>query len=241
LRVFAIADLHLSEKDDKPMGIFGPTWEDHDRKIIANWRRVVREEDVVVVVGDISWAMQMEDARQDLELLQGLPGKVVLLRGNHDFWWGGIGKVREALGEGMWAIQNDYVAFESVVIAGSRGWIIPREESSEEDWRIYRREGERLRLSLTAARQAAGEHGTLVVGLHYPPMVRHEESTEFTELLEAYGAEVCVYGHLHGEARGNAVEGEVRRVRYRMVSCDAIDFTPVEVGRTTKGGFRVVV
>ena len=229
MRLFAIGDLHLSEAEEKPMGVFGEQWQDHDRKIMENWRRVVGAEDVVFVVVDISWAMRLEEARSDLELVSKLPGRKVLLRGNHDYWWSGIAKVRQALGEEMWAIQNDCVAFGGVVLAGSRGWMIPNEDSSEEDWTIYRREVERLKLSLAAAAQAAGPRRRLVVGLHYPPMVKREDPTAFTELLETHGAEVCVYGHLHGEAHAQAVDGEVRGVRYRMVSCDAIDFTPVVI------------
>ncbi|MFH0965163.1 MAG: metallophosphoesterase [Planctomycetota bacterium] len=226
MKLFAIGDLHLSEAEEKPMGVFGEEWQDHDRKIVENWRRLVRDEDIVFVVGDISWAMRLEEARADLEIISALPGKKVVLRGNHDYWWGAISKVRQALGEGMWAIQNDCVAFEGIVLAGSRGWMIPHEESAEEDWTIYRREVERLKLSLEAAKRAGLVGRRLVVGLHYPPMVRREEPTGFTELLESYGAEVCVYGHLHGEAHGDAVVGEVRGVSYRMVSCDAVGFTP---------------
>ena len=229
MKLFAISDLHLSEKDDKPMGVFGPEWEGHDRKIVENWRRVVGDDDVVLVVGDISWAMRLEDARADLAMIAALPGRVVFLRGNHDYWWSAIGKVRAALPEGMWAIQNDCLVFDDIVLAGSRGWIIPDDGSPEEDWKIYRRELVRLEQSLTCAREEAPAGRRLVAALHYPPILGHAEPTGFTKLLEEFGADVCVYGHLHGEGADAAADRNVRGVMYRLVACDAIDFTPLEI------------
>lgn len=229
MKVFAIGDLHLSETDDKPMGVFGPEWEGHDRKIIGNWRHVVGEDDIVLVVGDISWAMRLEDARADLATIGALPGRVVLLRGNHDYWWSAIGKVRAALPDRMWAIQNDCLVLDDVVFAGSRGWMIPDDGSPEEDWKISRRELVRLEQSLTCARKEMRAGRRLVTALHYPPILADAAPTGFTKLLEDFGADVCAYGHLHGEGADDAVEGNVRGVTYRMVACDAIDFTPVEL------------
>ena len=229
MRLFAIADLHLSEVDEKPMGIFGPEWEDHADKVAGNWRRVVGGDDVVLVAGDISWAMKLEDARADLDLLAGLPGRAILLRGNHDYWWSGISKVRASLPEGMRAIQNDCVVLDDLVVAGSRGWLVANDGSSEDDWRLYRRELERLALSLACARKEAPTDARLVVGLHYPPMTATGEPTGFTELLESYAADICVFGHLHGETAADAAEGLIRGVEYRLVSCDAVNFTPVEL------------
>ena len=229
MKLFAISDLHLSERDDKPMGVFGPEWENHDRRIVENWRRVVGEDDIVLVVGDISWAMRREDARADLERIAALPGRAVLLRGNHDYWWSAVGKVRAALPEGMWAIQNDCLVLDDIVFAGSRGWLIPDDGSPEEDRKIYRRELARLEQSLACARKEMCAGRRLAAGLHYPPILGDAEPTGFTRLFEEFSADVCAYGHVHGEGGDEAFEGEVRGVTYRLVACDAIDFTPIEI------------
>lgn len=159
MRLFAIADPHLSRADPKPMTIFGPSWEGHPDAFFQGWREVVGEHDIVLVPGDVSWAMRLEEAMLDLRDIADLPGRKVLLRGNHDYWWPSISKLRRALPAGMYAVQNDALALDGVVIAGARGWICPGSHGfGEQDEKIYRREVERLRLSLQAAARLEGRY-----------------------------------------------------------------------------------
>ncbi|NLA46236.1 MAG: hypothetical protein GX866_01685, partial [Firmicutes bacterium] len=227
MAIWAIADLHLSHDRAKPMDIFGPCWENHAEKIAANWRRLVGGDDLVIVAGDISWAMQLSEAAADLNWIASLPGRKLLLRGNHDYWWSSISKVRAALPPGMAALQNDHYVFEDWAICGSRGWICPGEEGfdSEHDEKIYRREIGRLELSLESARLAGRER--IVAALHYPPFNRQGSPSGFTELLERYGVSYCVYGHIHDEGRDRLFQGERGGVNYIFVAADGVDFTPV--------------
>ncbi|HQE10525.1 MAG: metallophosphoesterase [Dethiobacteria bacterium] len=229
MAIWAIADLHLSHDRAKPMDIFGPCWENHAEKIAANWRRLVGGDDLVIVAGDISWAMQLSEAAADLNWIASLPGRKLLLRGNHDYWWSSISKVRAALPPGMAALQNDHYVFEDWAICGSRGWICPGEEGfdSEHDEKIYRREIGRLELSLESARLAGRER--IVAALHYPPFNRQGSPSGFTELLERYGVSYCVYGHIHDEGRDRLFQGERGGVNYIFVAADGVDFTPVRV------------
>lgn len=153
MKLFAIGDLHLSHSSNKPMSIFGPNWDNHAERIAAAWRERVSDEDAVLIPGDISWAMQLDEARLDIEYIAALPGKKVIMRGNHDYWWGSISKVRDMLPCCMYALQNDTVELGSVTIAGSRGWICPGSSGfdSETDQKIYDREVIRLQLSLSGA------------------------------------------------------------------------------------------
>lgn len=229
MAIWAIADLHLSHDRAKPMDIFGPCWENHAEKIAANWRRLVGGDDLVIVAGDISWAMQLSEAAADLNWIAALPGRKLLLRGNHDYWWSSISKVRAALPPGMAALQNDHYVFEDWAICGSRGWICPGEEGfdSEHDEKIYRREIGRLELSLESARLAGRER--IVAALHYPPFNRQGSPSGFTGLLERYGVSYCVYGHIHDEGRDRLFQGERGGVNYIFVAADGVDFTPVRV------------
>lgn len=229
MAIWAIADLHLSHDRAKPMDIFGPCWENHAEKIAANWRRLVGGDDLVIVAGDISWAMQLSGAADDMNWIAALPGRKLLLRGNHDYWWSSISKVRAALPPGMAALQNDHYVFEDWAICGSRGWICPGEEGfdSEHDEKIYRREIGRLELSLESARLAGRER--IVAALHYPPFNRQGSPSGFTELLERYGVSYCVYGHIHDEGRDRLFQGERGGVNYIFVAADGVDFTPVRV------------
>ncbi len=173
MRVFAIADLHLATVTPKPMTVFGPQWAGHPEAIWAHWRETVREEDVVLLPGDLSWAMRLPDAMTDLSVVAGLPGTKVLLRGNHDYWWPTASRLRAALPPGMLAVVNDAVRVGNVVICGSRGWTTPGHDAlNAEDERLLTREAERLSLSLKAAQtlRQPGDH--LLMMLHYPPARR---------------------------------------------------------------------
>ena len=220
MAVFAIADLHLPARV-KPMDVFGPHWRDHFARIQADWQARVAPEDLVLLPGDLSWAMHLEEALEDLESIHRLPGRKILLRGNHDYWWSSIGRVRRSLGEGMYALQNDSLLIDGRLYAGSRGWTIPGPEADAEDVRIYNRERLRLEMSLKNARSRDAE-APITVLMHYPPMT--DDLAGFSDILETWGVRDCVYGHLHGAALYGAVRGQRGGVRYHQVSCDGLDF-----------------
>ena len=229
MAIWAIADLHLSHDQPKPMDIFGEAWANHADKIATNWRRVVGEADLVIIPGDISWAMDLAGARPDLDWIAALPGSKLLVRGNHDYWWSSISKVRAALPPGLAALQNDHFVFGDWAVCGTRGWLCPGEEGfdEEQDEKIYRREVGRLELSLKSARQAGQER--LIAALHYPPFNRQGSPSGFSELLESHGVKHCLFGHIHDEGREKIFQGERGGVNYRFVACDGVDFTPVPV------------
>ena len=220
MAVFAISDLHLPARV-KPMDVFGEHWKNHFDRIRADWRARVLPGDLVLLPGDLSWAMRLEEAREDLASIAELPGQKLLLRGNHDYWWSSIGRVRRALPEGTWALQNDSVLIGGRLYAGSRGWTIPAGDAEPEDVRIYERERLRLEMSLKSAR-AKDADAPITAMMHYPPLT--DELTGFSDILEAYGVTDCVYGHLHGAGLYGAVRGERRGVRYHQVSCDGLEF-----------------
>ncbi len=221
MAVFAISDLHLPARQ-KPMDIFGPHWENHFERIAEDWRARVGAEDIVLLPGDLTWAMHLEEAMEDLGRVGELPGRKLILRGNHDYWWSAIGRVRRALPEGMYAIQNDVLQLDGMLFAGSRGWIIPVGENADaNDVRIYQRERLRLEMSLKAARRMDAD-APLIAMMHYPPLM--DSAKGFSDILEAYRVRDCVYGHLHGAGLNGAVRGERGGVRYHQVSCDGLGF-----------------
>ena len=224
MKTYAIGDLHLPGGDAKPMDVFGPQWERHFERIAEDWRRRVAKEDVVLVPGDISWAMRQQEAEQDLQAIGALPGRKILLRGNHDYWWNAIGRVRAALPAGMYALQNDALVLGEQVFCGTRGWICPGEEPlSPEDARIYNREVLRMRMSLEAARRIAPEL-PLTVLMHFPPTADPQADSPFLSLAAEYGASRLVYGHLHGAGLRNALTGRLGAMYIHQVSCDGLGF-----------------
>ncbi len=228
MNVFAIGDLHLSATGEKPMDVFGPQWAGHREKIVGNWRATVGEDDVVLLPGDLSWAMRLEDARADLDFIAALPGEKYFIRGNHDYWFSGPAKVREVLGPSLHLIRFDAAAPGGVGVCGVRAWPWPGhpEYDAETDQKHWRRAVARLELSLTAL--ARLEWDTAVAMFHYPP--RGEgEGTELTEMIREAGVRHCVYGHLHGADAEAALEGEVDGVLYRCVSADRVGFVPARV------------
>lgn len=230
MKLFAIGDLHMPGGDDKPMDVFGGHWADHVTQIFDHWRERVTEQDVVLIPGDVSWAMQLADAQPDLAAVGSLPGRKLLCKGNHDYWWSSLAKVRKALPESMEAVQHTAVDLGPCVVTGTRGWSfpLPGESLSGEDERIFQRELIRLELGLQAAvRQAEGR--PVVVMTHYPPLYEAQRDTPFTELLSRYGVHTAVYGHLHGQAIHAGFSGTHDGVRYVLASSDSLGFAPVEI------------
>lgn len=228
MRVFAIADPHLSKAQPKPMTIFGPGWQEHPEALFRGWAETVGEGDLVLVPGDISWAMRLEEAMPDLRDLAALPGEKLLLRGNHDYWWPAIGRLRAALPKGMYALQNDALRFGAarVVVAGTRGWVSPGSlDFTAADEKIYQRELGRLTLSLEAARRLRQPGDRLLLMLHYPPTNARFEPSGFTELIAEAQPDAVVYGHLHG-SETRRVLAEVAGVPLHLVAGDALGFKP---------------
>lgn len=238
MRIFAIGDLHLPGGDKKPMDVFGAHWENHFERISEDWRARVGDQDVVLIPGDISWAMQLDCALEDLRRIGTLPGRKLILRGNHDYWWSSLTQLRSNLPENMHAVQNDAYDAGDVVFCGTRGWTLPQPGSAEtadgpagtQDEKIYRREVMRLEMSLQAARRLAGERPVFAM-MHYPPLLPEyaRSGTEFTRLLTQYGVCRCVYGHLHGPSVQRGFSGLYNGVQYDLVSCDALCFVLKDV------------
>ena len=222
MAIYAIGDLHLPGGDDKSMAVFGAHWEGHFEKICRDWRARVEADDLVLIPGDISWAMQMQDALPDLMAIGDLPGQKVLLRGNHDYWWCSITRLREQLPPGMFAVQNDAMRFGDTAICGTRGWTLPGSDPRPEDEKIYQRELLRMEMSLDRAMKLNA--GRLVVMCHYPPLGEGGAQTPLSDLLEKYPVDDVVYGHLHGASLRGAVTGRRRGIEYHCVSCDGLDF-----------------
>lgn len=230
MRLFAIGDLHLPGGDDKPMNVFGQQWDGHAERIFADWRSRVQPEDVVLIPGDITWAMQLKAALPDLQAIGELPGRKVLVKGNHDYWWSSLTQVKASLPESITAIQHNAVDLGDVVVCGTRGWVFPTKETplNAEDERIYKRELIRLELALQEAEKKA-DGRPVVVMLHYPPLYDLERDTAFTQLLEKYHPAAVIYGHLHGAGIRVGFTGEHNGVSYHLTSCDALDFHLAEI------------
>ena len=224
MKVFAISDLHLSVNNAKPMDIFGPVWEGYLDKIFAEWNEKVGEDDLVLLSGDLSWAMKMEEVESDIKLLASLKGKKILIRGNHDYWWKSISALRAILPVGFYAIQNDAIRFDGVVICGTRGWkgVEKNINLSAEDQKIFDREVIRLELTLQSAQKLMQEGDKLICMMHYPPVSFAREDSEFSQLLEKYHVDKVVYGHLHGYKN---VETHFYKngIEYFLTSCDEVD------------------
>ncbi|GEO25712.1 ser/threonine protein phosphatase [Alicyclobacillus acidoterrestris] len=228
MALYAIGDLHLATTVNKPMDVFGDTWTNHTEQIQQHWTATISPSDTVLIPGDISWAMTLDEAAPDLQWVSELPGKKVMIRGNHDYWWSGIGKVRGILLKDMYAIQNDSLPLDGLTIAGTRGWVLPNHPNfSEEDEHILQREIHRLKLSLD---HAVKHNHPIVCMLHYPPTGGDGEETVFTQVLESYGVQLCVYGHLHGASHRFAFNGTRNGTRYQLVSADYLQFKPFALG-----------
>lgn len=227
MALYAISDLHLSFNSDKPMDIFGEKWIKHEEKIKQNWIKNISKEDTVLIAGDISWSMKADESLEDLNWINELPGRKVIIKGNHDYWWGGIKKLN-SLYENMNFIQNNFFEYNEWAICGSRGWICPGSEKfSQKDEKIYNRELIRLKLSLDSAKSKGFEN--IICMIHYPPTNEKFNESGFISIFKEYGVKKVIYGHLHGPALGNVLNGERDGIEYIMTSCDYIDFNPIKI------------
>ncbi len=226
--LWTIGDLHLSFEADKPMDVFGKDWTDHVQRLSEGFRRVSGE-DVTVICGDLTWGMSMESCLQDFLYIHRLPGRKIILKGNHDYWWSTAGKARaffEKNGiDSIDILNNNCFFYGNAAVCGTRGWMCPNADPAPHDRKIMDREIGRLETSL----RAAGECGRKIVFLHYPPIFGRFRAEGLIEVMERCGVRECYYGHLHGAGRALAFEGVDRGIRYKLVSADHVSFCPVKV------------
>lgn len=237
--IYTLGDLHLSYAVDKPMDIFGERWNNHQEKIKAAWYETVSDEDIVVVPGDISWAMTTEEVVPDLIYIEELPGRKILMKGNHEYWWGTLNKLNELKSEkkldSIEFLYNNYIYIEekNLAICGTRGWKCPggwdTGAFSAQDTKIYKREIQRLEMSLRAGRKVTDD---IVCFMHFPPCNNKWEESGFTELMEQFQVKHCYYGHLHGPSQKDAINGKIAAgliTEYHLVAGDYLNFKPVLV------------
>ena len=236
MSIFAIADLHLGMAPDmeKPMDIFGPLWINHVERLEKNWREAITEDDTVVVAGDISWGLKLEEAGFDLDFIHALPGKKVLLKGNHDLWWSGITRLNKMYDDCTF-LQYDSYRTEGIYIAGTRGWITPDDDDfTEDDRKVYDRELIRLKMSLDdacrARKEASEEEAPIVVFMHFPPVSNPSGFSGFMQIFEDYGIKNVFYGHVHGqEGFRNTIIGNYHGTEYNLISADYLNCKPIKI------------
>ncbi len=211
------------------MDVFGSHWKDHYKKIKADWVKKVSDEDIVIVAGDISWAISEEGASKDLEWIEALPGRKIFVKGNHDFWWQSLKKLNEKY-KTIDFIQNNAFLYGDVAFCGTRGWMIPNSEGFEEsDTKIYRREVMRLERSIEAAREFK-EAREIVVITHYPPITKQFLKTDFNDIILKNNIKHVIYGHLHDEKSWECtINGKYSGVNYYLTSCDYLNFKLLEI------------
>ena len=224
MALYAIGDLHLCLSTPKPMDIFGGNWEGYIDKL-REGLSVITPEDTVVLLGDLSWALDLQNAIEDFAFINDIPGNKIILKGNHDYWWSTVAKFQKFCVENgfsdMHILNNNCFFYDDWAICGTRGWFFEESRSSEHDEKVFRRELQRLEASLIAA----GEYNKAVF-LHYPPLYKGYTCTEILELLQKYQVKKCFYGHLHGPSHGLALEGVWDGIDYRLVSADKLNFKP---------------
>lgn len=229
MAIYVIADLHLSFSQNKPMDIFGNNWENHAEKIRNNWIKKVKQDDYVILPGDFSWATYIEDTKLDFSYLNSLPGRKILLKGNHDYWWTTLASMRKFVKENEFEnidfLYNNSYLVENKIIVGSRGWNIL---DSEDDKKMIKRETARLELSIKDGIQKYGSEREIIAFLHYPPITQNNlnklENREFINMLKKYNIKRCYYGHLHGQSHKDAVTGIIDGIEYKLISADYLNF-----------------
>jgi predicted phosphohydrolase len=248
MKIFAIGDLHLSfGVPDKGMEFFGPQWQEWTKKLEAHWKDSISKDELVLIPGDISWAMKLEEAEKDFAWIESLPGKKVIIKGNHDYWWGSISKVRAFLPPSITALQNDAIEINGIAICGTRLWDTPeyhfskwvdyrenpkentllgREKDEAATLKIYERELARLKLSLDQMEAGADLR---IAMTHYPPIGGDLLESRAASLLESYQVNISVFGHLHQLKKGSKLFGVKNGVDYKLVSCDWLDFQPLRL------------
>lgn len=226
MALYAIGDLHLSVAAKKPMDIFSG-WDDHAERLIENWEKKIKAEDTIVLAGDTSWGMTLPTAIPDFRLIDRLPGKKIILKGNHDYWWGSMTKMMNAFAEHglttLSILHNNSFEVEGKWICGSRGWLF--ENGAAHDDKIIRREEIRIEASL----KSAGDDGERLLFLHYPPVYSGQVQKRFIQLMHKYRIKRCFYGHIHGTGQKYAVQGNYCGISLTMISSDYLGFDPIQI------------
>ena len=227
MALYAIGDLHLSLGTDKPMDVFGGAWTGYV-ETLRQGLSVIGPEDTTVLLGDLSWALDLSQAKEDFGFMAAIPGRKIILKGNHDYWWTTAAKFYKFCGENhfenLWILNNNCYFYGDIAICGTRGWSFEEDRSGTHDEKVFRRELCRLEASL----KAAGDREKYCF-LHYPPRYRGYECREILDLMKQYGVSRCYYGHLHGDSHKLAREGEFEGVEFHLVSADFLNFRPKPV------------
>lgn len=228
MALWTLADLHLSIGGDKPMEIFRG-WDNHVERVKSNWENLVDENDTVVLAGDISWAMKLDDTEADFSFINSLKGEKIIIKGNHDYWWGTAGKMNAYIEKGGFStikiLSNNAYRVGKIAVCGTRGWSY---DCPASEIKILNREVGRLRMSLEDGVKQGGE---LVAFLHYPPVFADYVCEPIMAVLKEFDVKRCYYGHLHGTSIAKAVTGEYDGIKFRLVSCDGNAFTPALVDK----------
>ena len=233
MSIYIIGDLHLSFGTDKPMDIFGDNWENHSEKIKENWIKKVNKDDTVILPGDFSWATYLEETYNDFEFLNSLPGKKILSKGNHDYWWTTVTQMNKYIKENNFEninfLYNNSYLVEDKIIVGTRGWTT--HNRNQENMKILKRELARLKLSLEDGIKKYGEDKEIYCFIHYPPFYKEtvEENIDFIKLMKKYNVKKCFYGHLHADSHKEAVEGLIDGIEFKLVSSDYLDFDLMKI------------
>lgn len=227
MSLYAIGDLHLCLGAPKPMDVFGGAWVGYMDKLKKGMGRITPE-DTTVLLGDLSWALDLQNACADFSWINEIPGRKIILKGNHDYWWSTASKFYAFCKQNgfsdMWILNNNHFEYNGFAICGTRGWFFEENKSAEHDEKVFKRELIRLETSLKAA-------GTLpkLVFLHYPPQYKGYQCNEILALLKAYDVRQCYFGHLHGASHGLAMEGLWDGIEYKLLSADKLDFQPYKI------------
>ena len=239
MSLFVMADLHLSSDGSKSMEVFGPRWKDYMQKIQKNWHLLVSDEDTVILPGDISWALKLEDAVDDLLFLDALPGKKLIGKGNHDFWWSTAAKMNALMEKhqisSLQILYNNAYLLEDRIVCGTRGWFVEESQQhtvgSTDYLKIVNREVIRLKLSLEAAKKLQQENGQalpILVFLHFPPVWNGFVCREIVDTLHEYGVKTCYFGHIHGTYHTQRTT-EFEGIKMILCAADALNFAPLPV------------
>ena len=228
MSIYVIGDLHLSFSENKPMDIFGYNWESHSEKIRENWLKTVKNEDTVILPGDFSWSTYLEDTYEDFKYLDSLPGKKIMSKGNHDYWWTTVTSMNKYLENNKFSninfLYNNAYLIENTIITGTRGWV--NNFKSQENYKILKRENDRLNLSIEKGISEFGNDKEIISFIHYPPFYKESvpEEIDFIKTLKKYNIKKCFYAHLHGDSHKEAIEGIRDGIQYKLISSDYLNF-----------------
>lgn len=231
MSIYVIGDLHLPFGKDKPMDIFGEKWQGYTEKLEIEWKETVKPEDTVILAGDFSWATYLQDTYNDFDFINKLPGRKILLKGNHDYWWTTVTNMNKYLEEMNFKnidfLYNNSFEIEDKVIVGTRGWALLDSENSE---KMINREAGRLELSIKSAIEKYGTNKEIICIMHYPPITSSKMKNEYTydskflDIMKKYNISKCYYGHLHADSHKDAVEGNIEGIEFNLISGDYLQF-----------------